>query len=121
MIYPILTLSRGKLKYFSLKIPLASKKIIAQIRLMCTYYERLILNNKKYKFSDSQCNYCIDRNSIYHMIVCCQRYNQERKELICNVENESDNTTYPLLTELNNPTIENVKKLCNFLKVILES
>ena len=86
---------------------------------MSNTYERIILNNKKYKFSDNHCNRCLDRNSIYHMITCCEIFSEERKNLVCNKQKEEDNIMYLLMSSLNNPIVENIKKLCNFFLYIL--
>ena len=91
---------------------------MAQLRILNIYNTRIVTKNKSYPLNDEEyCELCAEKNTIFHSIIYCQRYNSYRCELVPEIENsEMENGFFYFINRLNE---EKIKKLVKFVHIIL--
>ena len=104
--------------YIDLKLPLHQKKILAQVRLLNNYNTRFLTKDKIHKLNFNEyCHLCSERDTIFHSIINCEKFNNYRGQLVPDIFNSTmDNGFFQLLNELNEPK---ARKIVNFVHIIL--
>ena len=115
-IYPWLVEKGKEVKYSNFRIPLAEKRIIAQLRLSNKINNRILLKNSKLKVSTMEfCKYCTDLDSNFHRLLYCKRYSSERSLVLPDLNAQ----TVTLSVYLNNINKKEITKLNTSLEIIM--
>lgn len=108
------------IKYLDLKVPLKFKKIIAQLRMHNQYCPRIIINKEKHiTNSQSYCEYCIDQDSLFHSLIYCKYFENERTIYLNEIALSVDQKSQVFCNYLNNLNESKIRKLVKFICIIL--
>ena len=85
-LYPGLVENGLGVAYLGYRVPLWARRIIAQIRLVNKYNNRIVTKNGKITFSDLEyCELCIKTNSLAHRLTDCSYHKEVREKYLGNL------------------------------------
>lgn len=119
-IFPMLYNEGLVTKYLNLKIPLYYKKILAQIRFINLYNNRILTKKKIYSIKENtNCNYCTNEGTILHLIKDCEQLKKQREKLIPEILNSRmENGIFHIMNNIDSEV--KARKFVNFIHIIID-
>lgn len=118
IIYPEIELCESTQKYLLLNLDVKELGVVAQVRLLNRYANRIIVKGNQFSVSlTDYCYECAVSNSLVHKITKCPRYIDVRSYLQLS---STEDKSIELFFILENPSYKDIKKLIKLIKHILE-